>query len=1017
MTSPIPTSKLRRFWRWTWRLGLTGLILLTILVGWAWHQRVPLANRLLRLFLGDMQVEVVSLDWQDGALHVREVSTLHLPSSKHISSVGHLEWRPHWGQLYQGNFGGLKVDDAVVDVPLSWLTPSPPQPGNPAAAASSFRWRLDLIDLTPTKFVVRDDNWQPLASVIITQKVQDLEVGGSKSPSFKTVITDLQQAEWRGQPVFSSLHVETEMRGTEIDIKKASLQDGHFDLAWLQELSPALRAKLPPLRGGLQFDWDGRDIRLSNAGLIAGGTHEVHLKNLHLQPLTGEGQITAASIDLKASQDLNGLWHVERGLLQKPVIEWTRELETALLPKSESKQTSAWQAKIDALQVKDGTLKLSPTKLSPVAGQLAWSTSLEALDISSEGLRSAVKQKLTLADVSLRWNPKDASVQPPPFVQAKSAALEVVPDKLRELWQVDSLVLSAPHLAFTPENGPWFDKLETPPVKTSLKPALPWWKQLQFGSLTVTDAELDITMQLAERLESSIHFAITTEQSKQHLRIQSAQMSIPKRSALPVLTFADVEVQAALPEMWRTQRLESLKITQGHVAVGDPLMTLFSGDAAVVEQKVDATTARWTAGKFEVGKLGVTLVSIAPGLPPVRFDVNLTANETPLDLDGLAENVEPQTIQLTRLRIPSPHEALRTVAEMDVIHVNYTLDGLLHRRIDRVEIVSPVLYVGEDLFWYVENYRKSMKGEAPVPDASFGPPEPPKPTAPGWQVDTLAVIDGKLIIAPKGVPLAGISRPFPFSFTSKLESGQLDAQFNIPTDNYTLKDLKLEFIGMKGLVHFNLPLKDRSNNLTETFTVQQLRWKQLHFENAHLSVTYDVHGIYGVFGSSAYGGYVNGAFDIYLDETFTWDGWLAGTDVDLQPITTTLFPEYFLIDGKVQGKVIATGNKNELYQGDAEFKNNSHGRFSIAALNDLIKSLPKALTGTIGDQITRIGLETLRDFEYENIDGKARFYGREGRGHLRFSGPKGSRKFDVNVYDHRWKEEPRKPETTDALAR
>jgi hypothetical protein len=82
----------------------------------------------------------------------------------------------------------------------------------------------------------------------------------------------------------------------------------------------------------------------------------------------------------------------------------------------------------------------------------------------------------------------------------------------------------------------------------------------------------------------------------------------------------------------------------------------------------------------------------------------------------------------------------------------------------------------------------------------------------------------------------------------------------------------------------------------------------------------------------------------------------------------------------------------------------------------LIKSLPKALTGTIGDQITRIGLETLRDFEYENIDGKARFYGREGRGHLRFFGPKGSRKFDVNVYDHRWKEEPRKPETADALA-
>ncbi|MHB1082393.1 MAG: hypothetical protein ACYC67_23580 [Prosthecobacter sp.] len=1017
MNSAAPISKRRRLWRWTWRLGLTGIILLSILIGWAWHQRVPLANALLRRFLGDMQVEVVSLDWQDGALHVREVSTLHLPSSKHISSVGHLEWRPRWGQLYQGNLGGLKVEDAVVDVPLAWLLPSPPQASSPAATQSaSFRWRLDLVDLAPTKFILRDDNWLPLGSVIITQKVQALEVGGRKSPSFKTVITDLQQAEWRGQPVFSSLHFETEMLGNEIELKRASLHGGNFELAWLQELSPALSAKLPPLRGGLQFDWEGRDVRLSNAGLLSGGTQELHLKNLHLQPLTGAGGIKVASLDLKASQDLNGLWHVERGLLQKPAIEWTRELETALLPKSESTQSTAWQAKIDALEVQGGTLKLAPTELCPLTGDLAWSTSLEALDISSEGLRSAVKQKLTLADVSLRWNPKAAGIQPNPFAQAKSATLELVPDSFRELWQVESLVLTAPHFAFTPENGPWFDKIETPPVKSPLKPALPWWKLLQFGSLTVTDAGLDIAMQLAERLESSLHFSITTEQSKQHLLIQSAQMSIPKRSSLPVLNFAEVEVLATLPDMWRTQRLESLKITEGHVAAGDALLTLFSGDAAVVQTKADAAAARWTAGKIEVDKLGVTLMSIAPGLPPVRFDVNLAANETPLDLDGLAENVEPQSIQLTRLRIPSPHEALRTVAEMDVIHVNYTLDGLLHRRINRVEIVSPVLYVGEDLFWYVENYRKSMKGEAPIPDATFGPPAPPKPAAPGWQVDTLAVSDGKLIIAPKGVPLAGISRPFPFSFTSKLESGQLDAQFNIPTDDYTLKDLKLEFRGMKGQVHFNLPMKDRNNNLTETFTVDQLRWKQLHFEKAHLSVTYDVHGIYGLFGSSAYGGYVNGAFDIYLDETFTWDGWVAGTDVDLKPVTATLFPEYFLIDGKVQGKIVATGNKNELYQGDAEFQNRSHGRFSIAALNDLIKSLPKALTGTIGDQITRIGLETLRDFEYENIDGKARFYGREGRGHLRFLGPKGSRKFDVNVYDHRWKEEPRKPETADALA-
>ncbi|HEY1049160.1 MAG TPA: hypothetical protein VGE39_05370, partial [Prosthecobacter sp.] len=241
------------------------------------------------------------------------------------------------------------------------------------------------------------------------------------------------------------------------------------------------------------------------------------------------------------------------------------------------------------------------------------------------------------------------------------------------------------------------------------------------------------------------------------------------------------------------------------------------------------------------------------------------------------------------------------------------------------------------------------------------------------------------------------------------------AVFDIPSDDYVLPQHKLEFRGMKGHVQFNLPMKDRNNNLTETFTVEQLRWKELHMEKAHLSVTYDANGIYGQFGGQAYKGYVNGAFDIYLDEVYTWDGWITGVDVSMRPISKALFPTYLILEGSVAAKIVATGNMYELYQGDAEFTNRSKGRFSIEALNDYIKELPPVLKGDISQQIRRIGLETLRNFDYDSVDGKARFYGREGRGHLRFTGPQGARKIDVNVYDHRWKEEPRKSETADVV--
>lgn len=965
-----------------------------------------LVNALLRRLGGEMRVEIVALDWENGALHVREVSTLHVPSARRIASVNHLEWRPRWSELRAWNLGGVKAEGATVDVPQAWLLPSA-APAGDSAPGSSPRWRLELVDLAPTKFVVRDADWKPVFSVIVAQKLEALEIGGSRSLSFQSVVTDLSEAEWHGKPVLSRLHLESVMHEDSIEMRKISLRGGQVDLAWLKEASPALSEKLPPLRGGVQFEWEGRDMRFSGGGLSAGGTHEVHLKKLQLQPQSGAGMVRVEAVDVKASQDAGGLWHVRSGLVESPVIEWTRELEEALLPKGGSASKTAWKVSVDGMEVKDGRVVVSKTEMCPVMGAFAWSTRLSALEVSADGARSSSRQQLTLAELSLGWGQGTADVKPRPFALLKGVALEVTPDKLRESWLVDSLVMKTPRFEFTPENGPWFDKVTTEPVKPVVDPPeLKPWQRVRFGHLSVSEASVAVAMKLAERMESETKFEIATEGGQQRLHVTSAQVRVPQRSPLPVLGLEDAEAVVSLPEMWQQRHIESLKLSGGQVEAGEALMTLFKGDAAVVETKAKAAASRWTAGKVDVQRLGVTLVSIAPGLPPVRFDVNFNANETPLDLDGLAENVSPQRIMLTRLRIPSPHEPLRTVAEMDVIHVDYTLDGLLHRRIDRVEIVSPLLYVGEDMFWYVENYRKLMKGEPPPADATFGPPLPPKPPAPGWRVDTLAVSDGRLLLAPKGVPLKGFGKPFPFSFTSRLESGQLDAVFDIPSDNYTLAEMKLEFRGMKGHVRFNLPMKDRNNNLTETFTVEQLRWKQLHIEKAHLSVTYDAHGIYGMFGGAAYDGYVNGAFDIFLDDAYTWDGWVSGVGVNLGPVTKVLFPDYLLIDGAVQGKVIATGNMNELYQADAEFSNRSRGRFSIAALNDMLKTLPPRLKGDIADQIMRIGLETLRDFDYESVDGKARFYGREGRGHLRLTGPHGARKFDIHVYDHRWKEEP-----------
>jgi hypothetical protein len=167
-------------------------------------------------------------------------------------------------------------------------------------------------------------------------------------------------------------------------------------------------------------------------------------------------------------------------------------------------------------------------------------------------------------------------------------------------------------------------------------------------------------------------------------------------------------------------------------------------------------------------------------------------------------------------------------------------------------------------------------------------------------------------------------------------------------------------------------------------------------------VTYDSAGIYSKFGAEAYHGYLSGEVNVYTDDSFHWDGWVNGKKIQMNELTRILCPGYVTIDGSVEATLVAQGSRDELYQADGSFKNNTPGVFTITGLNDLIHDLPEDWD-PMKAQITKIGLETLRDFKYEHAEMKCRFYGREGNGVIRFSGPTGSRNFDIRVYDHRWR--------------
>jgi hypothetical protein len=618
------------------------------------------------------------------------------------------------------------------------------------------------------------------------------------------------------------------------------------------------------------------------------------------------------------------------------------------------------------------------------------------------------------------------------------------PDTLLSTGLIDRLHIAKPHLSYHVDLIAYADQKKNapseptpPPIDPTpfeLPPAL---QKLHFAHLGITEGTVKVFGKWGAEFEAETTFSLTTQPldspsspgSLHTLTIDETRLIASSNNPLPVARVGRFEIQAKLPDLITQRRLESLSLTGGQVEFGEALTAILDSGSSTPEAPAPVTPAtvsssdqtKWSAGKVAISDLNITLQKIAPGLPPVNFTVQYEALNTPLEPEGLLENFEEQRIELSNLNINSPYGQPRPVARLDTIFIHFTLDSLLRQRITKVEILNPTLYVGEPLFWYVDYYRKyaagGIKSDADASEvalASTGSEAAlavaadtlSAPASPAWAVEELQVHAGKLILAPKGVPIPGFLQPFPFSFNTKLGSGQFDAVFDIPPDNYPFEKLKLELRGMRGQVRFNMPVKDVDNNLTETFWVDQIRWKQLHVEKAHLSVTYDMNGIYGKFGGEAYEGYLDGGFDVFLNDSYTWDGWISGTNVRSTEITEKLTPAYLLLDGTINGTLIAAGDAKELYQADIAVTNATPGTFSIAALNDILAKLPPKERASLSDQITHIGIETLRDFEYDKVDAKARLHGREGTGHLRIAGPSGSRNFEVNVLDHRWKVDP-----------
>jgi hypothetical protein len=450
-------------------------------------------------------------------------------------------------------------------------------------------------------------------------------------------------------------------------------------------------------------------------------------------------------------------------------------------------------------------------------------------------------------------------------------------------------------------------------------------------------------------------------------------------------------------EAWRGGGIRSLRIGPGTLEVGEDLTRLvqeFAAKRAALEQPLpdsgghadEPPLARLLPdlATISIADTRVILKDIAPGIRTVIF--------------GLEKKRGRQRIELEQIEITSPYNPLLPVARLNTIFVEFSLAGLLNKTIDKVEIVNPTIYVGEHLFWFIEHYRTHGTTEEET-----GAEDSPK----SWDIGEIHAHNGRLIVAPKGTPVPGLEVPFPFSCRTRLGRGIVEANLTIQNADYAIPDIEVLLEDLEGTVEFNLPLKRVDNNLVQVLKAQRLRFRQLEGTDPWVSFTYDRHGIYTRFGANAYGGYVEGEANVYIDENYTWDAWASLSEVESGPITEVLTPEYFRMRGRSNATLVANGNIHELFQAKGQFSSPKGGEIDVRALNGLEDNIE--VKSPVTRWLAEAGVDLLRHFRYDNADGRFDLYGREGALDFLLAGPDGRREFHVIVHDHRPIEEIQKP--------
>lgn len=388
--------------------------------------------------------------------------------------------------------------------------------------------------------------------------------------------------------------------------------------------------------------------------------------------------------------------------------------------------------------------------------------------------------------------------------------------------------------------------------------------------------------------------------------------------------------------------------------------------------------------------------NLGPGLPyaPLRLGdaTPLLFTQINLGAHTPGEAVEEiQSATTEHLVFYSPYDPLAPVLSFDRIDIAFTWGDLTHNRFREVRITGPTIFLGDDLFAFVQKIKASEN-----PPTTLPPPE-------STRIDQLFIENGRLVISLYGQP--ALHLPIHFAAHQKnlsfrdFSEIQLSTTFTIPPSDleYPAQDISVH--GLRGNLYFALgkdPDGTSADNIVPTVFADSISWKKLTAEKLSLSLTVNPQGLFGKVNAFLGGGSLDGGLDIYFKQSLPWLVWASVTDMDSSTVTKALTPDQVRLSSRVtavtgfggEGKTIRGG------YGDLIFKNG--GRLEIPSLAAFVDRIPQDWDW-IKKGSAKAALSVLQDYSFEEGDIHLTYLPPCGRLRLNLRGPQGVRDVDISL--------------------